>query len=121
MDNTAQSPSFGEIMDFNSTLWDKFRTGFMNGAFTRNEAELFLATKKTTATCPRIPQANKNVIFIERPPELEEIITYSRPYYVWETRDGKSKIYLDNDFSHWIENSMLCAISDDETARRSKR
>lgn len=45
--------------------------------------------------------------FKEIIPDLSEIITLKKKYHIYEIKDGKAHLYLDNDFGHWIPLNKL--------------
>lgn len=104
-------PPFEEVKKFNAELWPLFREYFTNGCFTAEEARKFLESHRT-------PTEGDFVLFEKIPEKLKKIITEGHAYGVYDVRPGESRLYLDNDFSHWIDNSFLRICPDNEINQR---
>jgi hypothetical protein len=62
------------------------------------------------------PKGKKYVQFNEKPSTLREIITMEKAYPVCEEKDGKVLLYLDNEYSHWIDMRYLKGAKEPQTA-----
>lgn len=103
--------SFEEIKDFDRILLPLFRDYFAKGFFSQREAEKFLREHAE-------PRLGDYVLIKEIPCHLSKIITPSHAYYICKTFKGKSYMFLDNDFGHWIENHSLVICPREEVAKR---
>ena len=113
-----QKPSFTEVMEFNDTIWDRFRSGFASGDFTKQEALAFLAGHMIIDRS-KPTKSGEYVIFKEIVSHLKAIITKEHAYYIHEKKDGKSYMFLDNDHGHWIEDEYLYLCPPGEIKKRS--
>ena len=115
-------PSFQEIMAFNKDVWPLFRIYHDEGRFSAKDALDFLngvAPEAKKASSRDVVEGG-HVIFVEIPRKLWEIVHEGHPYFVYEIKDGKAHLYLDNDFGHWIDIDCLCGVSKESVQRRRK-
>lgn len=112
-------PPFTDVMRFNATLWPRVREDFASGYFTEEDLLKFLDNQKKSTTPPVIVYDPNHVIFIQIPKKLEKIITPGHAYHVFEKQHGQSRMTLDNDYAHWIDDKCLQPCPVDEVLERS--
>ena len=107
------SPSFEDVMRFNKNILPLFRIYFTNGYFSEKQALDFLRKN-------RIPKCGDYVLFKKIPEKLKAIIKPGHAYYVFKIEAGRSKMTLDNDYAHWIDNDCLEICPKKEIKQRVK-
>ena len=114
-------PPFEETMEFNKTLWPRFREDFAKGNFTQEEALRFLHLHSQEKSIIEPRSLDRYVIFVKIPDHLKEIITLEHAYYIYKEKTDEYEVCLDNEYSHWINKEYFRPCPRDEVKIRSSR